>query len=155
MTATYVPAQLATNTTYQVRFNLGDTDVTVPQLQDEEIDWAYSLRGNTWGATAMCALALSAKYARLTSISADGVSQGLNQKTAQFKAIYDEYTRKETLYRAMPTVGGVSIADMLLQLSNTDRVPDIFRLGISDNPPSDGVAPNNDGFGSTNLDCLV
>ena len=58
MTTTYDPTQLATTTLYQVRFYLGDTDDTSWQLQDEEIDWALTERGNTWGATAMCALAL-------------------------------------------------------------------------------------------------
>lgn len=144
MTMTYNATQLPSNTTYQIRFNLGDTDMTSPQLQDEEIAWAYSVRGNTWGATAMCALALSAKYARLTQISADGVSQALNQKTEQFwKNVFKEYERKEVIYRAVPFVGGTSISDMFSTLSNTDRVPDIFRLGLNDNPPNSGIDPVN------------
>lgn len=143
MTTTYNPAQLSSNTTYQIRFNLGDTDTSDFQLQDEEISWAYSLRGNTWGATAMCALALAAKYSRLTSISADGVSQALQQKAAQFEKMAADYAKKECIYRAVPFVGGVSISDMRSTLAQADRVPEIFRIGINDNPPNDGIVPLN------------
>lgn len=128
----------------QVRFYLGDTDSANPEIMDEEILWAINLRGNNWGATALCALALATKYSRLTSISADGVSQGLNQKAPAFRLIAAEYQRKEAIYRATPTLGGVSISDMRMVLSNLDRVPDIFRLAINDNPPNDGTNPVNE-----------
>jgi hypothetical protein len=144
MTASYDIAQLATSAKDQIRFALGDTDIEDFQLQDEEILFAYGLRGNVWGATAMCAEALAAKYSRLTSISADGVSQALNQKAVQFRAIAAEYQRKEVVYRAVPTLGGVSISDMWQVLANLDRVPDIFRIGINDDPPTDGVDPVGD-----------
>ena len=97
MTTSYTPSDLATSAKDQIRFNLGDTDSVSFQLQDEEIDWAFALRGTTWGATAMCALALSAKYSRLTSISADGVSQGLQQKATAFALLAKEYERKEAI----------------------------------------------------------
>lgn len=143
MTTTYLPADLSSSTIFQVRFYLGDTDPTDWQLQDEEISWALLERGNTWGATAMCALALAAKYSRLTSISADGVSQGLQMRSEQYNAIAMTYARKEAVYRAVPFVGGVSVSDMYATMSNSDRVPDIFRLGINDDPPNLGVVPVN------------
>lgn len=136
MTTTYVPANLATSRLYQVRFNLGDTDPAYFELQDEEIDWAIQLRGNTWGATSMCALALASKYARYTSISADGVSQGLNQKIDSFKKIAAEYERKEAIYCATPTLMGVSISAQISAMANSDRTPNIFRIGMNDDPPN-------------------
>lgn len=149
MTTSYTPADLATSIKDQVRFNLGDTDSTDWQLQDEEIQWAISVRGNEWGATAMCALALVGKYGRLTQISADGVSQSLNQRVDHYKMIAAEFQRKEVIYTATPSVFGVSVADMLVTLSNSDRVPDVFRLGMTDDPPNAGVTPENNppGFG--------
>lgn len=144
MTTTYIPAQLSTSNLYQVRFNLGDTDSSSWIFQDEEIDWAIQLRGNNWGATAMCALAAAAKYSRLTAINADGVSQNLSARVTQFKAIADEYEHKEAIYCAVPFLGGVSISQMLQALGDGDRVPDIFRLGMNDDPPSTGVDPVND-----------
>lgn len=144
MTTTYDPSQLSTSTLFQVRFYLGDTDNTSWQLQDEEINWSISERGNVWGATAMCALALAAKYSRLVSVSADGVSQGLQQKALAFRAIAVEYQKKEALYRAKPSLYGVSISDMRSTIADGDRVPDIFRLGLNDDPPTDGVSPVNE-----------
>ncbi len=141
MTATYSIVSLATSTKDQIRFLLGDVDTADFQMQDEELVYAYAVSGSTRGAAAMCAEALAAKYARLTSVSADGVSMGFNQLSAQFLKLAVELRQKEAIYRAMPTLGGVSISDMDTVLSNTDRVPDIFRIGIHDDPPSslDGI----------------
>lgn len=144
MTTTYDPIQLPTSTTYQIRFYLGDTDSTDWQLQDEEIAWAYTERGNVWGAASLCALALEGKYSRLTQISADGVSQSLQQRASQYAALSVLYAKKEAIYRAVPYLSGASISDMRANLSNADRVPDIFRLGLNDNPPTDGVDPVNE-----------
>jgi hypothetical protein len=135
MTTTYLPSALATSPKDQIRMYLGDTDMVSPEMQDEEIMWAYSLRGNTWGATALCALALAAKYSRLTSISADGVSQGLNQKAPAFEKIAVEYQRKEAIYGATAYAGGLTIAEMLNVALDQSRVPDVFRIGMNDNPP--------------------
>ncbi len=139
MTTTYDPTQLATNTTYQIRFYIGDTDSTSWQLQDEEIAFAYSVRGNTWGATALCAMALEAKYSRLASMSADGISQSLSNLAAQFRIVAAEYQKKEVIHAAQPSLFGISIADMLATIADSDRVPDIFRIGIFDNPPASGA----------------
>ncbi len=152
MTATYSPSDLATSTKDQVRFLLGDTDTADFQMQDEEIAWAYSTAGSTRGGAALCAEALAAKYSRLTSISADGVSQGLNQKAAQFRALAVALRKQEAIFRAMPTLGGVSISDMDSVLSNRDRVPDIFRIGLHDDPPSARDGSTNDIVPSTSSD---
>lgn len=144
MTTTYDPTQLATTPLYQVRFYLGDNDSSFWELQDEEILWSIQLRGNVWGATSMCALALASKYARLNSISADGVSQALQQKTAQFRTIAADYEKKETIYCAQGFLYGMSKSDMRSTLSDADRVPDIFRIALNDDPPNDGVSPVNE-----------
>ena len=74
MSFSYNPANLATEDKDGVRFFLGDTDSLSPLLQDEEIVYALSQRGNRYGATGMCARALAAQFSRLVSTSADGVS---------------------------------------------------------------------------------
>ncbi|MFI5380737.1 MAG: hypothetical protein ACHRHE_15670 [Tepidisphaerales bacterium] len=144
MSTTYTPADLATSLKDQVRFNIGDTDSSDWQLQDEEIQWAITTRGNQWGATSMCANALAGKYARLTAISADGVSQQLGQRITNYRLLADEFERKEVIYCATPSVFGVSVSQMLATLADSDRVPDIFRLAMNDNPPNAGVTPEND-----------
>ena len=148
MTASYDPTQIgsytlalwgATCPVYEIRFYIGDTDSSSWLLQDEEIAFAYAVRGNTWGATALCALALEAKFSRLASMSADGVSQSLSNLCAQFRQIAKEYQKKEAIHCAQPALFGVSISDMIATMSQADRVPDIFRVGIFDNPPSNGA----------------
>lgn len=120
----------------QTRFLLGDTEAEEPELMDEEILYALSISGTAVGAAAICARALAAKYARLTSVSADGVSQALNQKTQQFRQLAQDLDRKAAIYTAKPFLYGVSKTDIDITASNPDRVPDIFRIGIMDNPPS-------------------
>lgn len=139
----YDPGTLGDQQVYQVRFFLGDTDPDDQQLSDEEIAFALAQRGNPYGATAMCALALKGKYSRLVSISADGMSQQLGQRVANYQSLHDEYQRREVTHYAMPFLSGVSVSGIRTTIADPDRVPDIFRIGIFDNPPSDGARPNN------------
>jgi hypothetical protein len=146
MTATYDLADLTINApadggVSNVRFFLGDTDVTQPQVQDEEILFAIEIRGNYWGATAMCAWALSSKYARLVSTSQDGVSTQNGEKSRNFALVGQDYDGKEAMRYAIPYSGGISITDMRKMMSMGDRVPELFRIGLFDNPPDSGTNP--------------
>lgn len=147
MTWSYDPTTLATSAKDQVRFYVGDTDSTSPQLQDEEIAFAVTVRGNAFGATALCAEALKAKYSRLVSMSADGVSVQNGQKATAYALIAKDYQSKEVLYYGVAYAGGISQADMRAVISNPDRVPDLFRYGMFDDPASDGVNPVSPGSG--------
>lgn len=150
MTWSYTLSNLALMALDAVRWFVGDTDVAYPQLQDEEIDFALVLRGNAYGAAALCAAALAAKYSRLVSMSADGVSSQNGQKAIAYRALSEEYARKEAINYAIPYAGGISVSDIRAIQSNPDRVPDLFRYGMFDNPPNDGAAPPNAvGGGST------
>lgn len=134
MSATYDPVALASGGKDAVRFFLGDTDMSSPLVQDEEITFALSMRGNQYGAVAMCARALSAKYARLVTNSVDGISAQMSAKTTQFLKVAQEYEAKAAVNYAMPYAGGLSIADMQANLDNTDAVPPLFNIGWTDNP---------------------
>jgi hypothetical protein len=148
VTTSYDPALIGSYTlslwgaacpVYQIRFYLGDTDSSSWLLQDEEIAFAFAMRGNAWGAASLCALALDAKFSRLASMSADGVSQSLSNLCAQFRALSAEYQKKEAIHTAQPYLYGTSISDMLATVENRDRVPDVFRIGVFDNPPASGA----------------
>ena len=147
MSFSYNPANLATEDKDGVRFFLGDTDSLSPLLQDEEIVYALSQRGNRYGATGMCARALAAQFSRLVSTSADGVSAQLNQKSQQFLKLAQEYEVKAARLYSTPTCGGISVADGQAVAANTDRVPDIFVIGQNDNV---GTTPNPTGLNSNN-----
>lgn len=145
MTTTYVLANLGLMGKDAARFYLGDTDMTAAQLQDEEIVFALSLRQFFWGGVSLCARALSGKYSRLVNTSADGVSVQHSQRANAYAILANEYEAKQALF-AVPYVGGISVSDMQAILSNSDRVPDIFRFCMFDDPPTDGtMMPNQPG----------
>jgi len=123
-----------------VRFFIGDTDSAYPQLQNEEITFALQIRGDVYSAAAMCSQALAGKYSRLVNQSADGVSQQMAQKATAYAVLAREYEAKAAIYQ-LPYAGALSKADMYSVLSNPDRIPDIFRFGMFDDPPNPGVSP--------------
>lgn len=65
MSWTYDITQIATSMLYQVRFEIGDTDSTLPLIQDEEISYAITLEGDVLRASARCCEVLSRQFARL------------------------------------------------------------------------------------------
>lgn len=152
MTWTYSPTDLLPPGKDTVRFFVGDTDMTAPQLMDEEILFTLQYRGDVYSAASMCAWALCAKYSRLVSTSADGFSAQSQQKAVAYAALAKDLQSKAVIY-ALPYAGALSRADMRAILADPDRIPDLFRFGEWDNPPNDGVAPPNQPGGSypTNL----
>ena len=140
MTWSYDPTVMLNFDFNTVRFFIGDTDSAYPQLQNEEITFTLEIRGDVYSAAAMCSQALAGKYSRLVNQSADGVSQQMAQKAAQYATLAREYDAKAAIYQ-LPYAGALSIADMRAVLANPDRVPDLFRFGMFDDPPNDGADP--------------
>lgn len=140
MTYSYDPTVLLNFDYNTVRFFIGDTDSAYWQLQNEEITFTLKIRGDVYSAAAMCAQALAGKYSRLVNQSADGVSQQMAQKAAQYATLAREYEAKAAIYQ-LPYAGALSQADMRAVLANPDRIPDVFRFGMFDDPPNDGVDP--------------
>ena len=132
VTWTYNPASgLAKDT---VRLLIGDTVVTDPQMQDEELAVFIAARGTLYGAAADACRSLAAKYSRSVTQSGGGSA------SAAFSDLSKAYTRmavtldaKGVGLAAMPYAGGISIADKQLDLDDDDRVPPRFRSGLDDN----------------------
>jgi hypothetical protein len=130
---TYYPTKLATNTTSQVRLLIGDVVATDPQMQDEEIAFFLTQRSSVWGAAAECCMTLATKFGR-------SVDQAVGTAKISFSQMAKAYTAKALLFNAraasmgsgMPYAGALSIADMVNQLSNDDRVEPAFTVGITD-----------------------
>jgi hypothetical protein len=143
VTWTYDPTMLATNQVYQVRFTIGDTLSADPQLQDEEIAFALSMRSSIYGASADCCRAISAGFAR----AVDG-SQGAQRTTYSSKS--RAYAARAAQFDnlavsrggAMPFAGGISIADKIMQECDPDRVSPQFQIGMEDNYLPAGIAGN-------------
>jgi len=78
MAATYDPTDLNKTTAggrvNVVRFLLGDTDITNPELQDEEITFTLSESNNlVYLAASISAATLSSKYSGLATVEIDGI----------------------------------------------------------------------------------
>lgn len=146
MTWTYVPADLATSQKDQVRLLIGDTDSAGPLVLDEEIDYAISVRISSLAAGAYCARAIAAKFSRLASTSADGISVSHGEKAQHYRDLArDLEAQAVSSGFAMPFAGGLTRSDVLTRRTDTSLVPALFQIGMDDNPPGsvDGLAEDD------------
>lgn len=133
-TWTYDPALIATSQLMQVRRLIGDTNDKDQQLFDEEINWAISQRGDSYGAGADCCLQLASKYSR----DVDTVQGELHRLYSARQKAYSARARDLNRISALtgkgaPYAGGISQADKQTQVANADRVAPQFNIGMTDN----------------------
>lgn len=118
-----------------IRFMIGDTIQTDPQLMDSEIAFALAQSpGNLNRVASNICFSLAAKFARLVDTvdrelrtMYSSKSRNYRQMAISFMVIADQSGA------GMPYAGGISIADKRRQQSNTDRVQPQFVLGMDDN----------------------
>lgn len=139
MTATYT-ATPATNMVDQVRLLLGDTDMSDPLLQDEEIQFFISTWPDPYSAAAASAEQIAAQFAREVSSSGDGVQVGTNELQDKFVALAERlrYQAVRLGRAALPYVGGQSRSDIRQALEEEDTVQTTFWTGMGDNPLNEG-----------------
>ena len=152
MTWSYDPTTLSTNKTAQVRFLIGDTVQTSPQMQDEEIAFALTQRGSPYGAAADVCRALAAKLSR----EADTVDKDLRTMLSSKASAYARRARDLEIQGkarggAMPYAGGISIADKVQKELDLDRVAPDFNKNMDTN--YEPVAPvGNEGTPLPSID---
>ena len=88
-----------------VRFEIGDTDITHPLLDDEEIEYALNVEPNIYSAAARCCEAISAKFARDADyrLGPQAVQASQRAKAYADKAV--ELRRKGSMGK--PYAGGI------------------------------------------------
>jgi hypothetical protein len=131
----------ANSTLDAVRFTIGDTDAACPQLQDEEITYAYNQIGNVYGAAAMCCQVLATNMSRLADQSSGQSKLTYSQRaTAYVKRAREFETIMVARGGALTYAGGISIADRQRQEQDPDRSQPQFQIGMEDNlvPPPSG-----------------
>jgi hypothetical protein len=134
MTWTYAPAQLLTDTTMQVRFLIGDTNVNDQQLADEEINFALTLRSSIWGACAICCDSISSNTSRKADTSTGELRTHYSEIARAYYARAQMYeTKSAELGGALPVVGGISIMEKVMAECDPDRMPPVFNRGLMDN----------------------
>lgn len=118
-----------------VRFYVQDTDPEDQLISDEEIEfliaqWGPIYGSNLWNAS-MVAEAISAKFAREVSYSADGVSIGVNDLQTKYDALAsslrDQYKQFD--------IGSDADYAYLMYSNNRDYTikPTIWGIGMNDN----------------------
>lgn len=142
MSWTYTAANMATSPKDYVRFLIGDTISTDPQLTDEAINSILTLTSSLpYPAALQCCLALQALYARRADIAIDSFRVAMSDRVKAYKDLYNQIriqnaTRPGAL--GAPVVSGISISDMQSNAGNTDRVPSRESVGMMEAP---GIIP--------------
>lgn len=121
----------------EVRFYVQDTDTNDQLISDEEIQftidkWSTVVGTNVWAA-AMVAETLAARFAREVTLSADGVSVGVEQLQAHYDALamsLREQHKSFTGAAGSPLANGTIFDD---KFDSTIK-PLSFGKGMHDNP---------------------
>ena len=129
----YAPS---TSTPDAVRWLVGQTSTADPVLvYDEEITFAIGQRPNAYGAASLVADVLSGKYlSQATRLTVGALTIAYQNRAEEYRTLARRLLANQALAGVSPYVGGISQADMLSDIQNTDRVPMPFAIGMNDNP---------------------
>lgn len=143
---TYDATQLSTSTTYQIRRLIGDVLVGDQQLADAEIDYAYTLYGNTYLAGAECCRNLAAQYARLVDVVQGELKTNYSNRAKAYLSMGEKLVEQGMSLGAgaMPYCGGISVAAKSAQVTDPDRVSPQFNIGMFENLLPLGAGPSNE-----------
>lgn len=120
-----------------VRFLIGDTDLSAPQLSDGEIQFALYQNANVYAAAAICARALSARYARRVDTRFETVESKYSQLRDNYEMLarsLDAQAKKKGTLGA-PIAGGISRAEVEAAQADMNRVKPFFYDNLFQNPP--------------------
>lgn len=126
-----------------VRFYLGDTDETDPLASDEGILKMLTVYEDVFEATAALADGLATKFARMPTITVDGLTVKGTDRAEQFRILAANMRRISSKSAAgslgVPFVSGTSISEMDGVASDPDRAPNKFDVGQDDFPGTASV----------------
>lgn len=127
-----------------VRFWVGDTTETTPQLSDEEIAYLLSLTGgNVLQAAIAGCLQLANRYSSQVDFAVETeLRVDLSQRAEAYATRAQELRNQAKLpgfggLVPVPYAGGISVSDMQRQEQDGDRVPPGVVVGIMSAPGTD------------------
>lgn len=122
-----------------VRLRIGDNSSDDQLLQNEEIDLLLDTEGSKYGAAAVAARTIAAKYARRVDRTIGKLRISMQQASQHYFALADKID-DEAMSGAAGSVGmsgmyagGISITEKLSEEADTDRVKPAFTRGQFDN----------------------
>lgn len=116
----------------QVRFYIGDTQATAPQLQDEEILMLLANASSPLAAAIMATRSLIAKYSRGVDKWVGDLKILASQRVRQYTDLLTELTEQNGIV-GTPSAGGVYASEKQEYEQNTSLVQGYFRGGMDDN----------------------
>lgn len=120
-----------TTPTDQVRLLIGDTDTEDQQLQNEEIQTLIAAAGSITSAAAMACRTLAARYARYADKWVGDLKILASQKSRAYERLAEQYEARGVIY-AVPSAGGIRVADKEVNAANPELVQPAFRIGLHD-----------------------
>lgn len=130
-----------------VRFLIADTDTNRQLVSDEGIATMLTMYEDTFEAGASLCDGLAAQFARIPSMSIDGMTVKGIDRSDQYQKIAAKL-RMQSAQSAggalgVPLVSGISIGVMDSVAQDKDRVPDKFEIGGMDFPGTINTADTN------------
>jgi hypothetical protein len=121
-----------------VRLLVGDTDTSDQLVQDEEINFALAqANNNVYYAASWTCRAIAAKFSRMVDTQLDGALQAnYSDRAKQYQQLASqvEAQGKKTSGKSLGAFGGgISVSDVSVANSDTDRVKPAFSIGQFDN----------------------
>lgn len=119
-----------------VRFLVGDTDSTDPQLSDEEIAFLLSQQSNPYRAAALAAGSLAAKFSRQVTKSVGTLSLSLSDKAQRYRDLSAQLKleAENNTSPPIPVSTAGSIADKQSRSADPDwNGPEFSRHQFDDN----------------------
>lgn len=123
----------------EVRFLIGDTVESDPQLQDEEINYLLNGYGDSQAAAIAACENLIAHYSRYVDQKTGDIDIKFSQRIANLKERIATIRRQIGIL-AQPYAGGITKSDRDIDLEDTDLVQPAFEVGGMDHDgPRDTV----------------
>ena len=136
MAYTYNAADLNTTTTSgrlnAVRLLIGDNNSLDPQLQDEEITFSLAqTNNNVYFSGSFCARLIASKYSREVDTQLDGALEATySDRVKHYTLLAIQLSEMGKRFNGKSlgvTAGGISLAEITIVESNTDRPEPAFK----------------------------
>lgn len=118
----------------RIRLLTGDTDVTAPLLQDEEIEFLVANEGPIYMAAAAAADAIAGKFARKVDTRVGGISKSNSQATDHYLKLAKRLRSQQAEQAVSFYAGGLSKAEKRADAQDSDLPQPDFTRELHDNP---------------------
>ena len=122
----------------EVRLLIGDTDTNNQMFSNEELQYYIDTYGSGVPAAIAAIKGAIAKYSRYTDEKTGEIEVKWSQQIKNWTTLLEELTGVSSSSSVpMPFGGGISKVDVSNRNEDSDRVPDVFSVGIDDNNGSE------------------